>query len=177
MTDSGSAGAGGLAPPTEAELKALRTLLFRYAASRLADPFDAEDVVSEALLVAVSRPPGSGNLDAYLLGVVKNKIADHYRRLARVQPAEAEVLTQLAGSADPREAPGARLEAAEVAARARHALSLLAERDRDLLSLRMAGATVEQTAQALSMSNGATRVAQTRALKRFNAVLAEVGGV
>ena len=152
----------------------LRRVLYRYAASRVRDAYEAEDLVQETLLVAVTRTEISGSPQAYLLGVLKHKISDHFTQAARVVPTEGERMQQLAGAADPVDAPGAAMEKAATAELARAALTQLADRDRDVLTLRMAGATVTETAAALALSEGATRVAQSRALRRFQTVYAQL---
>lgn len=61
--------------------------LFRYARSRLAGEHEAHDVVQETLIAGWrhreadpdGRPPGA----AWLKSVLRNKLADHYRRVYR----------------------------------------------------------------------------------------------
>ena len=65
--------------------------LFRYAMLRLRDRSAAEDMVQETFLAALKdRGAFSGNSSevTWLVGILKHKIADHYRRQAREAPLE-----------------------------------------------------------------------------------------
>ena len=60
--------------------------LFRFALSRLRDPETAEDAVQEAMVSAVENVhqfKGKSNEQAWLLGILKNKIIDIYRARSR----------------------------------------------------------------------------------------------
>jgi hypothetical protein len=57
--------------------------LFKYALSRLRDPAKAEDMVQEAFLAALKGAKGFQGRSAeksWLVGILKNKICDHFRR-------------------------------------------------------------------------------------------------
>ena len=63
--------------------------LFRYAMLRLRDRSAAEDMVQETFLAALKDRgtyAGDASEATWLVGVLKHKIADHYRRLAREAP-------------------------------------------------------------------------------------------
>lgn len=63
--------------------------LFRYAMLRLRDRSAAEDLVQETFLAALTaRGSFSGNSSesTWLVGILKHKIADHFRRQARETP-------------------------------------------------------------------------------------------
>ena len=65
--------------------------LFRYAMLRLRDRPAAEDMVQETFLAGLKdRRTFSGDSSeaTWLVGVLKHKIADHYRRQARESPLE-----------------------------------------------------------------------------------------
>ena len=65
--------------------------LFRYAMLRLRDRSAAEDMVQETFLAALkSRGSFSGGSSeaTWLVGILKHKIADHYRHQARESPLE-----------------------------------------------------------------------------------------
>ncbi len=65
--------------------------LFRYAMLRLRDRSSAEDLVQETFLAAFKdRGSFSGNSSeaTWLVGILKHKIADHFRRQAREAPLE-----------------------------------------------------------------------------------------
>ncbi len=63
--------------------------LYRYAMFRLRDPAVAEDVVQETLLAALqsySKFGGRGSERTWLIGILKHKVADYFRRLSREAP-------------------------------------------------------------------------------------------
>jgi RNA polymerase sigma-70 factor (ECF subfamily) len=65
--------------------------LFRYAMLRLRDRSTAEDLVQETFLAALKgRGSFSGNSSesTWLVGILKHKIADHFRGQARESPLE-----------------------------------------------------------------------------------------
>jgi RNA polymerase sigma-70 factor (ECF subfamily) len=60
--------------------------LFRYALGRLRDPAKAEDAVQETFLAALKGGKsfaGKSAEKSWLIGILKNKIFDHYRKAAR----------------------------------------------------------------------------------------------
>ena len=71
---------------TEAQLAEHRPLLFRYALLQLPDSELADDAVQETLLAAwqaSSNFKGKAGLRTWLIGILKHKIADHWRRSSR----------------------------------------------------------------------------------------------
>jgi len=71
--------------------------LFRYAMLRVRDRSAAEDMVQETFLAALnSRGSFSGGSSeaTWLVGILKHKIADHYRHQAREAPLEGEDLSE-----------------------------------------------------------------------------------
>lgn len=74
--------------------------LFRYAVARVRDTAVAEDMVQETLLAALQsyqRFEGGSSERTWLIGILKHKIIDYYRRVSREQqvdendPMDAEV--------------------------------------------------------------------------------------
>jgi RNA polymerase sigma-70 factor (ECF subfamily) len=60
--------------------------LFKYALMRLRDPSKAEDAVQETFLAALKGGKsfrGRSAEKSWLVGILKNKICDHYRKAAR----------------------------------------------------------------------------------------------
>jgi RNA polymerase sigma-70 factor (ECF subfamily) len=60
--------------------------LFKYALGRLRDPVKAEDAVQETFLAALKgghRFAGRSAEKSWLVGILKNKIYDHYRKAGR----------------------------------------------------------------------------------------------
>ena len=63
--------------------------LFKYASFRLRDQSAAEDVVQETFLAALKayeKFEGRGSERTWLVGILKHKIMDHFRRTAREAP-------------------------------------------------------------------------------------------
>jgi RNA polymerase sigma-70 factor, ECF subfamily len=63
--------------------------LFKYAVFRLRDSSAAEDAVQETFLAALrayDRFEGRGSERTWLVGILKHKIGDHFRRIAREAP-------------------------------------------------------------------------------------------
>lgn len=63
--------------------------LFKYASFRLRDAAAAEDAVQETFLAALKayeRFEGRGSERTWLVGILKHKITDHFRRRARETP-------------------------------------------------------------------------------------------
>lgn len=71
---------------TEQNLAEQRAVLFRYALLQLRDSALADDAVQETLLAALQSAAGfegKAGLRSWLIGILKHKIADHWRRSAR----------------------------------------------------------------------------------------------
>ena len=63
--------------------------LFKYAIFRLRDSSAAEDVVQETFLAALKgyeKFEGRGSERTWLVGILKHKITDHFRRISREAP-------------------------------------------------------------------------------------------
>jgi RNA polymerase sigma-70 factor (ECF subfamily) len=63
--------------------------LFKYALMRLRDPAQAEDAVQETFLAALKGGKtfaGRSAEKSWLVGILKNKICDYYRRASRETP-------------------------------------------------------------------------------------------
>lgn len=68
------------------QLEALRPQLLRYARSQMRNDAWAEDAVSECLLAALERPQsfaGQSQLKTWLVGILKHKLIDQFRRHTR----------------------------------------------------------------------------------------------
>ncbi len=63
--------------------------LFKYAVFRLRDTSAAEDAVQETFLAALKayeKFEGRGSERTWLVGILKHKVTDHFRRMAREAP-------------------------------------------------------------------------------------------
>lgn len=66
--------------------------LYRYALSRLLDPHLAEELVQETFLGALKSLEsyrGQASIKTWLVGILKHKIVDHYRKAGREKPYES----------------------------------------------------------------------------------------
>jgi RNA polymerase sigma-70 factor (ECF subfamily) len=67
--------------------------LFRYAMLRVRDASVAEDLVQETLLAALQateRFAGRASERSWLVGILKHKIVDHFRRVSRLRPLDPD---------------------------------------------------------------------------------------
>ena len=65
--------------------------LFKYAVFRLRDTSAAEDAVQETFLAALKayeKFEGRGSERTWLVGILKHKVTDHFRRMTRETPLE-----------------------------------------------------------------------------------------
>ena len=75
--------------PTPAELAALRPALLRYARLQVRDPAVAEDLVQATLLAALQARDGfrgEASPLTWATGILKRKLVDHWRGVARETP-------------------------------------------------------------------------------------------
>ncbi len=85
------------------EIAALRPALLRIATIQLRESAWAEDVVSETLLAAIEGAgafAGRSQLKTWTVGILKNKIMDHFRRSQREVSIEARMDAQQVESLD-----------------------------------------------------------------------------
>ncbi len=79
-------------------------VLYRYALAQLRDPHKAEDAVQDALLAALGaqeRFSGGASVRTWLIGILKHKIMDQFRRQAReVQLEDPEDVAETDDAAD-----------------------------------------------------------------------------
>lgn len=71
------------------ELESHRSALLRYAMAQLRDESHAEDCVQETLSAAIQnadRFGGNSAVRTWLIGILKHKILDHFRRVRRERP-------------------------------------------------------------------------------------------
>jgi RNA polymerase sigma-70 factor (ECF subfamily) len=163
---------------TEALLARIRPMVLRYCRGRLGRlpgaEYAADDAAQEAciaVLTALPRYRDEGRpFEAFVFGIAARKVVDVQRASIRA-PLPTEVLPEVYDeAAGPEEA----VMAAADAKRARDLLAKLPDHLRELMILRVAvGLSAEETGRALSMTPGAVRVAQHRALNRLRAFAAE----
>jgi RNA polymerase sigma-70 factor (ECF subfamily) len=81
-----------------AELESHRRALLRYAMAQLRDESHAEDCVQETIEAAIrnaGRFGGNSAVRTWLIGILKHKILDHFRRASRERPLPVEDETSL----------------------------------------------------------------------------------
>lgn len=154
-------------------LEIIRPIVVRYCRARVGTSertgLSADDVAQEVCLAAITALPRYKDQGrpflAFVYGIAAHKVADAHRAAAR-------------NRADPTDGVPERysLEAgpeqmaldSESSARMNKLLSMLPEKQREILILRVVvGMSAEETAEAVSSTAGAVRVAQHRALARL----------
>lgn len=149
-----------------ADLQPLIRRVYAYAAYRLGDGPDAEDVTSEtferALRYKKSYDPSKGEPVAWLLGIAKRCIDGGWQK--------SEYATEDLDSIDVRDLEEETVRRLTVS----RAVSTLDERDRELIALRYgADMTARQIAELLGARTNAIEVALHRALARLRGILGE----
>jgi RNA polymerase sigma-70 factor (ECF subfamily) len=151
----------------------LRPRLFAFSMRRLGNREDAEDAVAETMMRAVRsagqfRWRGAG-FDAWVFRICKNVIID----MSRSRGKQVAMAGKAERPADPVSVEE-QVALSEEHAAVRRALSQLGDDDRELLELRVVGGlSSDEAAYVLGRRPGTVRVAQSRALKRLRAHLAE----
>ena len=156
--------------PSEADLRHIRDVLTRYVRVRVRDEHTAQDIVQDVLLAAAQSLSREGDLLAYVLGIARHKCWDWQRAAGRCQSILVAAPPDRACDADGPEDAVLRAEQVRLA---RELLTAVSERDAELLLLRMAGCSAEETGQVLGMSPVAVRVAQHRALSALRELRGE----
>jgi RNA polymerase sigma factor (sigma-70 family) len=138
--------------------------VYAYAAYRVGDGPDAEDITSEtferALRYRKSYDPQKGEPVAWLLGIAKRCIDGSY--------SNTEFATEDLDAPDPSDLEDETIRRLNVS----RAVATLDERDRELVALRYgADMTARQIAELLGARTNAIEVALHRALGRLRTVL------
>ena len=143
--------------------------VYGYLASRCGSAAVAEDLTSETFLAAVDAVRKAAVPDltvAWLIGVARHKLVDHWRRAER----EGRLLQvvdddpTLPGDDDPADEWDVRLDRL----RAHETLAGLGAHHRSALTLRyLDGLPVREVARCLDRTEGATEVLLVRARKAF----------
>jgi len=140
--------------------------IFRFLASRLSDPMDAEDLTEDVFLRVWRSLPSYNDQGvpflAYLFRVARNALIDHYRRHDKFKgQVSIDDIPLRDKSQGPRESVSAALERQEI----HHTLDQLRKDYRNVLVLRfLVELSPAETAEVMERSPGAVRVLQHRAL-------------
>jgi len=154
--------------------------IWRYVCARLGgDGPAAEDVVSETFLAAIRAvgeiDPHRGPLCAWLTGIARHKLGDHWRRARRRPRQLASPVAERSGAPDP-PAPDGAAEAAESRAIVVRAMAALRDDERMALEWKYLDAlAVRQIADRLGRSEKAAEALLYRARKSFRAVFEGFG--
>jgi RNA polymerase sigma-70 factor, ECF subfamily len=156
-------------------LEIIRPIVVRYCRARIGTTersgLSADDVAQEVCLAAITALPRYKDQGrpflAFVYGIAAHKVADAHRAAARNRADPTDVVPERYSlDAGPEQMA---LES-ESAARMNRLLSVLPEKQREILILRVVvGMSAEETAEAVGSTAGAVRVAQHRALARLKA--------
>jgi RNA polymerase sigma-70 factor (ECF subfamily) len=158
-------------------LRRINPLVVRYCRARLGwqerTSASADDVAQEVLLAVMTALPKYRDQGrpflAFVYGIASHKVADAHRGAARNKSDPVDEVPDELVEAD---GPEQRVLQAEQADWMSRQLDILPDRQREVLTLRVAvGLSAEETAEAVGMTPGAVRVAQHRALARLRKVL------
>jgi len=154
-------------------LEIIRPIVVRYCRARVGaterSGLSADDVAQEVCLAAITALPRYRDQGrpflAFVYGIAAHKVADAHRAAARNRAEPTDVVPErYSVEAGPEQMA---LDS-ESSARMNRLLSVLPERQREILILRVVvGMSAEETAEAVGSTAGAVRVAQHRALARL----------
>lgn len=147
--------------------------VYGYLASRCGSAAVAEDLTSETFLAAVAAVKAGKVAEltvAWLIGVARHKLVDHWRRREREERVLTAVESEPAADDDPWDVRLDRMTAHRV-------LAALGAHHRGALTLRyLDGLPVRQVAEILGRTEGATEVLLVRARAAFRAGYDELIG-
>ena len=139
--------------------------IYRYTYHRLGAREQAEDATSQIFLKALVALPThrtDRSFRSWLFTIAHNVVTDCYRARRPLEPLEL-VPEPIDGRVSPEDEAIARVEQDEV----RRMLERLPVEQRRILELRLAGLNSAEIAQVLGKSQGAVKVAQSRAIARL----------
>ena len=162
-------------------LEIIRPIVVRYCRARVGaterSGLSADDVAQEVCLAAITALPRYRDQGrpflAFVYGIAAHKVADAHRAAGRNRADPTDVVPErYSVEAGPEQMA---LDS-ESSARMNRLLSVLPERQREILILRVVvGMSAEETAEAVGSTPGAVRVAQHRALARLKAEIIATG--
>lgn len=163
---------------TEELLATVRAMVLPYCRARLGRQQSvigsAEDVTQDvclAVLTALAHHKVRGlSFRAFVYGIAAHKVTDAYRAAARNR---SEPMSDVDDAAVDHNGPEQRVLHAEQSERLGRLLTVLSDRQREILVLRvMIGLGAAETAEAVGSTPGAVRIIQHRALLRLRVALA-----
>lgn len=167
--------AGGDAAAFGRLYRALHPLVWRYVSRRITSQADVEDLVARVFARVVEHlhrfDPERGNVRAWVLGIARNAVIDHFR--AHRVGDDADAVERLADAAvDPARA----LEDDERDARLRRLLADYPPAVREMFSLRFAdGLRLREIAELMDVSEAAIKQRFSRTLREMRTKLDPAG--
>ena len=159
----------------------IRPIVIRYVRARIGTAertgLSADDVAQEVCLAAIQALPRYQDQGrpflAFVYGIASHKVADAHRAVARNRSEPTDVVPERYSL---EAGPEQMALQSDSAARMNRLLSVLPEKQREILTLRIVvGLSAEQTAEAVGSTPGAVRVAQHRALARLKSEISGTG--
>ncbi|MGW6449626.1 sigma-70 family RNA polymerase sigma factor [Lentzea sp. NPDC055074] len=158
----------------ERVLASIRPLVVRYCRARVGSLALADDVVQDVCLAVLTALPSyryqGRPFLAFVYGIAAHKVADTFRTAARNR---SEPVPEVPDVVEAEPGPEQRMMQGELSDRLAALMSVLPEKQREILLLRVVvGLSAEETAEAVGSTAGAVRVAQHRALSRLRKQIA-----
>jgi RNA polymerase sigma-70 factor (ECF subfamily) len=162
-------------------LEIIRPIVVRYCRARVGaterSGLSADDVAQEVCLAAITALPRYKDQGrpflAFVYGIAAHKVADAHRAAGRNRSDPTDVVPERYSL---EAGPEQMVLESESSARMNKLLSVLPEKQREILILRVVvGMSAEETAEAVGSTPGAVRVAQHRALARLKAEIIATG--
>lgn len=172
-----AAAVGGDRTAMDRLLATIRPLVVRYCRARVGrqerTSASADDVAQEVCVAVLTALPGYRDQGrpflAFVYGIAAHKVADAHRSTARNR---SDPVADVPDEAVVSDGPEQRLIQGELNSQMARLLSVLPDKQREILVLRVIeGYSAEQTAEMVNSTPGAVRVAQHRALARLRKVL------
>lgn len=164
--------------------EALRTLhdrlyepVYRYVHFKVSDPQASEDLTSEVFLrmLEALRRDRTWNTtpDAWIFGIARNVVADHYRKIGR----RAEVALDERLAMPDEQSPTQLVIDTEQHQALAQAMTSLTDEQRDVILLRfMEGLSIDDVAEAIGKTPGAVKGLQHRALRALSEAVQSLSG-
>ncbi len=148
--------------------------VYRYVRFKVGEPHISEDLASEVfarVLEALKRGRGWHNTpNAWIFGIARNVVADHYRRGQGNNRPEAALDELLSAPAE--DDPAHTVLQAEQCEELVQAISLLTDEQRDVILLRfIEEQSIKDAAEAMNKSPGAVKSLQYRALCALSQIM------
>jgi RNA polymerase sigma factor (sigma-70 family) len=156
--------------------KKLIASLTAHLRRRVANPFDAEDLVQESLLILLAKSPTLENdehLHFYLRKVGQHQVANYQRKKKRARRTTADPVFE-ATPVDPSQ-PDDAYQYQELLRAVKEIAASLSPREQTLLDLRMNGSSPEEICQSMGIDAKTRSVLEFRLRQRLRQSLVKKG--